>query len=139
MCCLPWAEGPELLRPFRPNRREATMLADAASAPSPAADVHENAAQRRSRLLGRLQALAAPLLEQMAETLAEAPDRELFRATEVRLRDLGQQLAAAAHQAGLDDRKKGGTAGPASPAPAAARTPATSRTGPTTSSPPPAP
>jgi hypothetical protein len=45
----------------------------------------------------------------MADTLTDAPDRELFRSAEVRLRDLGQQLAARAQQAGLDDRKKGAT------------------------------
>jgi hypothetical protein len=45
----------------------------------------------------------------MADTLTDAPDRELFRSAEVQLRDLGQQLAAAAQQAGLDDRKKRGT------------------------------
>jgi len=45
----------------------------------------------------------------MADTLVEAPDAELFRSAELRLRDLGQQLAAAAQQTGLDDRKKGAT------------------------------
>jgi len=45
----------------------------------------------------------------MADTLADAPDREVFRSVEARLRDLGQQVAASAQQAGLDDRKKGAT------------------------------
>jgi hypothetical protein len=45
----------------------------------------------------------------LADTLADAPDREAFRSVEVRLRDLGQRVAARAQQAGLDDRKKGGT------------------------------
>jgi hypothetical protein len=44
----------------------------------------------------------------MADTLTDSPDRELFRSVEVRLRSLGQQVAAAAQQTGLDDRKKGG-------------------------------
>jgi hypothetical protein len=48
-------------------------------------------------------------LEQLADALVDAPDRELFRSVEVRARDLGQRLAAAAQQAGLDDRKKRGT------------------------------
>jgi hypothetical protein len=65
-------------------------------------------AERRQRLLARLQAAAAPLLEELADTLVDAPDRELFRAVEVRARDLGQRLAAATQQAGLEDRKKGG-------------------------------
>ena len=111
------------------------MLATLIPAPSPTAEVPETPAQRRQRLLGQLQALAAPLLEQMADTLVDSPDPELFRAVEVRLRDLGQQVAAAAHQTGLDDRKKGGTKAPVSPAPTAVAMPATSRTGPTTSSP----
>lgn len=82
------------------------MLSAADCAIAPAA---ESRAERRQRLLAQLQAAAAPLLEQMADTLVDAPDRELFRAVEVRARDLGQQLAAAAQQAGLDDRKKGAT------------------------------
>lgn len=69
----------------------------------------ETRAERRRRILAQLQAQAAPLLEQMADTLVDAPDRELFRSVEVQARDLGQQLAAATQQAGLDDRKKGGT------------------------------
>ena len=111
------------------------MLATPASTPSPTAEVPETPAQRRQRLRGQLQVLAAPLLQQMADTLADAPEPELFRAVEVRLRDLGQQVAAAAHQTGLDDRKKGGTKAPAPSAPTAAATPATSRTGPTMCSP----
>ena len=69
----------------------------------------ETRVARRQRILAQLQAQAAPLLEQLADRLAEAPDRELFRAVEVQARDLGQRLAAATQQAGLDDRKKGAT------------------------------
>ena len=71
--------------------------------------VAETREQRRLRILVQLQAQAAPLLEQMAETLVDAPDRELFRAVEVQARDLGQKLANATQQAGLDDRKKRAT------------------------------
>ncbi len=85
------------------------MLAPAEIAPSPAPQGDETRDQRRRRLLQQLQAAAAPLLEQMADTLADAPDREIFRSVEVRLRDLGQQVAASAQQTGLADRKKGGT------------------------------
>jgi type VI protein secretion system component VasF len=77
--------------------------------PSPPSQGAETRDQRRRRLLAQLQAAAAPLLEQMADTLADAPDREIFRSVEARLRDLGQQVAASAQQAGLDDRKKGAT------------------------------
>jgi hypothetical protein len=45
----------------------------------------------------------------MADALVDAPDREMFRSVEARLRDLGREVAAAAQQTGLDDRKKGGT------------------------------
>jgi hypothetical protein len=69
----------------------------------------ETRAERRQRILAQLQAQAAPLLEHMADTLSDAPDRELFRSVETQARDLGQQLAAATQQAGLDDRKKGAT------------------------------
>lgn len=75
-------------------------------APEPAAT---DRAERRQRILAQLQAQATPLLERMADTLIDAPDRELFRAVEVQARDLGQQLAAAAQQTGVDDRKKGAT------------------------------
>jgi len=85
------------------------MLTPASTAPSPTPQVVESRDQRRQRLLQQLQAAAAPLLEQMADTLTDAPDREIFRFVEVRLRDLGQQVAAAAQQTGLADRKKGGT------------------------------
>jgi hypothetical protein len=84
----------------------------------------ESRAERRRRLLAELQASAMPLLEQMADTLVDAPDRELFRSVEFKARDLGQQLAAATVQLGLDDRKKGGTEGRASSVPSAKATPA---------------
>ena len=85
------------------------MLPTPATATSPTAQGVETRADRRLRLLQQLQAAAAPLLEQMADTLVEGPDHELLRATELRLRDLGQQLAAAAAQAGLDEGKKRAT------------------------------
>ena len=85
------------------------MLPPLQPAPSPIPEVEETREQRRQRLRQQLLAQALPLIDQMADTLTDAPDRELFRSVEVRLRDLGQQLAASAHQAGLDDRKKGAT------------------------------
>ena len=78
-------------------------------ATSDGSHIPETRDQRRQRLLALLQAQAAPLLEQMADTLADAPDRELFRSVEIQARDLGQRLAAATQQAGLDDRKKRAT------------------------------
>lgn len=78
-------------------------------ATSESAYTTEDRAARRQRILTQLQAQATPLLEQLADTLTDASDRELFRAVEVQARDLGQRLAAATQQAGLDDRKKGAT------------------------------
>lgn len=75
----------------------------------PIPEVEESRDQRRQRLRQHLLAQALPLIDQMADTLTDAPDRELFRTVEVRLRDLGRQIAAKAHQTGLEDRKKGAT------------------------------
>lgn len=85
------------------------MLPPAAPPPFATSEAVESRDQRRQRLRQQLLAQALPLIDRMADALADAPDRELFRSVEVRLRDLGQQVAAAAHQTGLDDRKKGGT------------------------------
>jgi len=71
--------------------------------------VAESRDQRRQRFRQQLLDQVVPLVEQMADTLVDAPDREIFRSVEVRLRDLGQQVAAAAQQTGLVDRKKGAT------------------------------
>lgn len=85
------------------------MLSSSSSTTSSVPEIPESRVQRRQRLLEQLRAAAEPLLEQMVDTLVDAPDRELFRSVELRCRDLGQQLAAHAQQAGLQDRKKGGT------------------------------
>ena len=85
------------------------MLTPVASAPSPAPQGDESRARRRQRFRQQLLDQILPLVEDMADTLADAPDREAFRSVEVRLRDRGQQVAARAQQAGLDGRKKGGT------------------------------
>lgn len=85
------------------------MLTPAGMDPSPAPQVDESRARRRQRLRQQLLDEVLPLVEEMADTLADAPDREIFRSVEVRLRDLGQQVAARAQQTGLDGRKKGAT------------------------------
>src|SRR5262245_35846849 len=85
--------------------------------------------ERRVRaLMDQLRPAAELALRGMAEELVDAPDRQLFRDAELRLRDRAHELAAAAHQAGLEGRKKGATAGPASPAPGASTPPASSTT-----------
>lgn len=85
------------------------MLTPPAPTPSPLPEAGEARDQRRQRLRRQLREQALPLIDQMADALSDAPDHELFRSVEVRLRDLGQQLAARAQQTGLDDRKKGAT------------------------------
>jgi hypothetical protein len=84
------------------------MLSPIASGPLPTSEGVE-APDQRGRLRQQLLARVLPLLDQMVETLVAAPDQELFRSVEVRLRDLGQHVAAAAQQTALDERKKGGT------------------------------
>ena len=85
-------------------------------------------AARLQALRDRLRPLVAQAVEQMAEGLLDTPDERLFGEIEFRLRDQAHRLAAAAHQAGLDGRKKGATSAPASTAPAATPTPASSPT-----------
>jgi hypothetical protein len=85
------------------------MLTPPEKGPSPTPQAAESRVQRRQRLRQHLLDQILPLVEQMADTLVDAPDREIFRSVEVRLRDLGQQAAARAQQTGLADRKKGAT------------------------------
>ena len=86
------------------------------SAPSSTREERET---RIRSLIDQLRPAAEALLRQMAEDLVDAPDRQLFREVELRLRDRAHALAATAHQTGLAGRKKGATAAPASPAPSA--------------------
>jgi hypothetical protein len=76
--------------------------------PLPICQGQETDEQRRQRLRAQLLALTLPYIDQLVDTLVTAPDHELFRSVETKAHDLGQQLAAATQQAGLDDRKKGG-------------------------------
>ena len=85
---------------------------------------------RIQELLGRLQPHTAHLLRQMAERLVDLPEQQAFGQIEYDLRDLAHDLAAAAHQAGLEAGKKRGTSAPAPSAPTAKPTPASSGTAP---------
>lgn len=49
----------------------------------------------------------------MARLLASKPDRRLFGQTEFQIRDLCHQIGAKAVETALEERKKGGTKGPA--------------------------
>ena len=94
------------------------MLRDPSSATSA---VPEDRDTRRRRILEALR--DDPALQRMADELADLPDDKAFGQIEYTLRDLGHELAAHAHQAGLDAGKKRGTWGRASSAPTARPTP----------------
>jgi hypothetical protein len=103
------------------------MLHARTSAPSQTPDDRE---ARIQALLGQLRPHAEEVLRQMAERLVDLPEGQAFGQVEYDLRDLAHDLAAACHQAGLHAGKKGGTGAPASSAPTANTTPASSRTAP---------
>ena len=96
------------------------MLNTASSTTSQTPDRYE---ARRQALLARLRPLFEQAAADVADDLAGLADDELFGAIEHRLRDRVHQLATAAHQAGLDDRKKGGIKAPPPSAPTATTTP----------------
>lgn len=63
---------------------------------------------RIQALLAQMRPDAEKALRRMAEALVDAPDAQLFGDLELRLRDLGHEVANVAHQAGLGGRKKRG-------------------------------
>jgi hypothetical protein len=103
------------------------MLDSDASATNQTSNEREN---RRAAILRALQADAQGVLERMADALADLPEERAFGKIEYDLRDLAHELAASAHQAGLEAGKKRATRAPASSAPPASTTPASSSTGP---------
>ncbi len=91
------------------------------------------AADRQARLdalTARLRPVAEAAARRMAEELVDRPDAQLFGAVEFALRDAAHDLAAAAHQTGLEARKKGATTAPPATALIATPTPGSSRTDP---------
>jgi hypothetical protein len=88
----------------------------------------EDRETRIQALLAQLRPAAEQALRLMAEALVDAPDHRLLGDLEARLRDHAHDLAAAAHQTGLDGRKKGGTKVPAPPARTATVPPSSSTT-----------
>src|SRR5262245_47126773 len=101
-----WAGGEKCATPPCPNTRKVPMLDAAASATSPSVFDRE---ARVQALLEVLRTQAEPRLRQMAERLVDLPDAKAFGQIEYDLGDLGRQIAAAAHQAGLEGGKKRGT------------------------------
>jgi hypothetical protein len=97
------------------------------SASSPLCNDREN---RMQTLLELLRPNAEGVLRQMAERLVDLPENQSFGQVEYDLRDLAHDLAASAHQAGLDAAKKKATKARASSARTASKTPASSSTAP---------
>jgi hypothetical protein len=77
------------------------------------AHLPEDQARRAQQLFDSLMAAAEPDLRAIAESLATKPDDQLFGRTEFELRDQVLRLGAKALQAAAQQRKKGGTRGPA--------------------------
>jgi len=82
------------------------MLNTSASTTSATSEDRET---RIQEVLAQLRPAAEQALRRMAEDVVDAPDAQLFGQLEYDLRDHAHALAAAAHQAGLDGRKKRGT------------------------------
>jgi hypothetical protein len=85
---------------------------------------------RRAAILAAFRSDADAILERMADELAGLPDDKAFGKIEYDLRDMAHELATCAHKAGLDAGKKRATKVPASSAPPASRTHASSNTAP---------
>lgn len=71
----------------------------------------EAEAQRLAAIIGKK---AQEEALYMARLLASKPDHQLLGATEFEMRDRAHKLAASAIETALNERKKGGTKGPAS-------------------------
>ena len=98
--------------------------------PPPAAHDPADREARVQELLRRLQPHADQVLRRMAERLVDLPEDRAFGQIEYDLRDLAHDLAAAAHQTGLQAGKKRGMSAPAPSAPTARPMPASSSTAP---------
>jgi hypothetical protein len=65
------------------------------------------------RIFHSLRQAAEADLRNLADLLASKPDRQLLGQTEFEVRDLVHRIGAKAFETALDERKKGGTKGPA--------------------------
>jgi len=100
------------------------------TAASPPATTPDDREARIQALVAQLRPNAERVLRRMAERLVDLPDDQAFGQVELDLRDLGHDLAASSHQAGLLAGKKRATTAPASSARIARPTPASSSTDP---------
>jgi len=70
-------------------------------------------AERAERIYQSLRQAADADLRGLAELLASKPDRQLLGRTEFEVRERVHRIGAKALQTALEERKKGGTGGPA--------------------------
>jgi len=70
-------------------------------------------AELADRIFQALRQAAETDLRQLADLLASKPDRQLLGQTEFEVRDRGHKIGAKAFETALEERKKGGTKGPA--------------------------
>lgn len=70
-------------------------------------------AELSDRIFQALRQAAEADLRSLADLLASKEDRQLLGKTEFEIRDLVHRIGAKALETALDERKKGGTEGPA--------------------------
>jgi hypothetical protein len=70
-------------------------------------------AELSDRIFATLRQAAEADLRSLADLLASKEDRQLLGETEFEVRDLVHRIGAKALETALDERKKGGTEGPA--------------------------
>ncbi len=70
-------------------------------------------AELSDRIYHSLHQAADTEIRRLADLLASKPDRQLLGQTEFEVRDLVHKIGAKALQTALEERKKGGTEGPA--------------------------
>ena len=70
-------------------------------------------AEAADRIFRSLRQAVESDLRSLAESLASKPDRQLLGQTEFEVRDRVHKIGARAIEAALNERKKGGTEGPA--------------------------
>jgi hypothetical protein len=73
----------------------------------------EEQARRAEQIYQDLRRDGDAKLRELAELLATKPDEQLLGQAEFEVRDLVHELGSGAIQAAVNQRKKGGTAGPA--------------------------
>ena len=81
--------------------------------PCPGSHLTPEQAELAERIYQSLRQAADADLRGLAELLASKPDRQLLGQTEFEVRDRVHKIGAKALETALDERKKGGTKGPA--------------------------